>query len=82
MLILADILEALSGVRPEWAYQVITQAVIDSRQAIPGCLFVALPGERTDGHDHVGEAFGRGASLAFVERDLSAASGVESYSCG
>ena len=71
MLILADILESLSGVRPEWAYQVITQAVIDSRQAIPGCLFVALPGERTDGHEHVGEAFERGASLAFVQRDLS-----------
>jgi UDP-N-acetylmuramoyl-tripeptide--D-alanyl-D-alanine ligase len=72
MLILADILEALCGERPKWASQVITQAVIDSRQAIPGCLFVAIPGERTDGHEHVGEAFQQGASLAFVERDLSA----------
>ncbi|MBN1146519.1 MAG: UDP-N-acetylmuramoyl-tripeptide--D-alanyl-D-alanine ligase [Anaerolineales bacterium] len=71
MLTFADILEALTGVRPGWAHQVITQAAIDSRQAIPGGLFIALPGEKTDGHDYVADAFERGAYLAFVQRDLS-----------
>ena len=42
--------------------------VIDSRRTGPGDLFVALPGERTDGHDHVADAGGRGAAAAMVER--------------
>jgi len=72
MLTFADVIEALCNVRPDWAKQVITEAVIDSRQAIPGCLFVALPGQQVDGHDFVGQAFERGAHLALVQRDLSA----------
>jgi UDP-N-acetylmuramoyl-tripeptide--D-alanyl-D-alanine ligase len=50
--------------------RVITDAVIDSRQTIPGCLFVALPGEKADGHDFVADAFQRGAALALVEREI------------
>jgi len=72
MLTFADVVEALSGIRPERAGQVITEAVIDSRQAIPGSLFIALPGEQVDGHDFVEEAFERGANLALVQRDLAA----------
>ena len=72
MLKVADVIEALSGFRPEWARQVITEAVADSRQVIPGALFVALPGERVDGHDFVGQAFERGAQLVLVQKDLSA----------
>jgi len=71
MLTLADILEALTGFRPERANQVITEAVIDSRKVIPGSMFVALPGERVDGHDFVESAFQRGASLALIQRELS-----------
>lgn len=69
MLTLADILEALTGNRPQ-ASLVISEAAIDSRQVIPGSLFVALPGERVDGHAYVGEAFKRGAHAALVEQDL------------
>lgn len=72
MLTLADILEALTGIRPEWASQVITDAVVDSRQVIPGALFIALPGERVDGHEYVQMAFEQGANFALVQRDLSA----------
>lgn len=72
MLTLADILEALTGARPETASLVISEAVIDSRQAIPASMFVALQGERTDGHAYTGAAFQRGASLALVQQDLSA----------
>lgn len=39
---------------------------VDSRNASPGSLFVALPGERTDGHRYVREALGRGASGVLV----------------
>ena len=72
MLRLCDLVEALTGQRPEETGQVITQAVIDSRTTIPGCLFIALPGERVDGHDFVGHAFEQGASFALVKRDMSA----------
>lgn len=72
MFTLADSFEALTGTRPTTAGLVITEAAVDSRQVIPGSLFVALPGERVDGHAYVGDAFKNGASLALVQRDLSA----------
>ena len=69
MLTLGTVLEALTGQpHPEIA-QVITDGVIDSRLAIPGSLFVALPGERTDGHDFIEQAFERGAVAALVQRE-------------
>ena len=70
MLTLADALEALTNVRPI-ATTVITEAVIDSRQIIPGSLFVAIPGEKVDGHDFIEEAFRRGASFALIQRDVN-----------
>ncbi len=70
MLTLADIIEALTGQRWPQATEVIPEVVIDSRQAVPGALFVALPGQRVDGHDFVPEAFERGASLALVQREV------------
>jgi UDP-N-acetylmuramoyl-tripeptide--D-alanyl-D-alanine ligase len=45
-----------------------TTAAVDSRHATPGSLFVALRGERTDGHDFVAEAAANGAVVALVER--------------
>ncbi|MEW6568125.1 MAG: UDP-N-acetylmuramoyl-tripeptide--D-alanyl-D-alanine ligase [Chloroflexota bacterium] len=70
MLTLAHLVEALTGHKVEGAGHVITDAAIDSRLVIPGALFVALPGERSDGHDFVGVAFEHGASVALIEKDL------------
>lgn len=72
MLTIADILEALTHVRPAAAATVITEAAIDSRQVIPGSLFVAIPGEKVDGHDFLADAFKRGASFALTQRDVPA----------
>ena len=69
MLTLADALEAITTYRPQ-AETVITEAVIDSRQTIPGSLFVAIPGEKVDGHNFIGEAFRRGASFALIQQDI------------
>ncbi|MBV6396657.1 MAG: UDP-N-acetylmuramoyl-tripeptide--D-alanyl-D-alanine ligase [Anaerolineales bacterium] len=69
MFTLADALEALTATRPATQH-IITEAAIDSRQVIPGSLFVALPGERADGHDFIGAAFLKGASYALIQRDL------------
>jgi UDP-N-acetylmuramoyl-tripeptide--D-alanyl-D-alanine ligase len=81
---LFDILEALTGIRPfspgtaashvfrEASSHVFREAVIDSRKASPGTLFIALPGERLDGHDYVLDAYKGGSNLALLARDISA----------
>jgi UDP-N-acetylmuramoyl-tripeptide--D-alanyl-D-alanine ligase len=45
----------------------------DSRTLEHGALFVALPGERFDGHDFVAEAAARGAAAVLVSRPLDVA---------
>jgi UDP-N-acetylmuramoyl-tripeptide--D-alanyl-D-alanine ligase len=47
--------------------------VIDSRQAVPGALFAALPGERVDGHDYAAAAVRNGAAAILAARPLPAA---------
>ncbi|MBP6261274.1 MAG: UDP-N-acetylmuramoyl-tripeptide--D-alanyl-D-alanine ligase, partial [Chromatiaceae bacterium] len=44
---------------------------IDSRQDLSGRLFVALPGERHDGHDFAASARDQGASALMVQRPLA-----------
>jgi len=46
----------------------IRGAAVDSRRVLPGNLFVALPGERTDGHDHLLAAVEAGAAGLLVSR--------------
>ncbi|HVL54552.1 MAG TPA: UDP-N-acetylmuramoyl-tripeptide--D-alanyl-D-alanine ligase [Vitreimonas sp.] len=46
----------------------IRGAAVDSRLVEPGQLFVALPGERTDGHAFLGAAVERGAAALLVTR--------------
>lgn len=72
MLTLAEALEALTSVRIPNAATVITEAAVDSRQVIPGSLFVAIPGEKVDGHDFIADAFRRGASFALIQKDVPA----------
>ncbi len=72
MLTLAEVLEAITSVRIANANAVITEAAIDSRQVIPGSLFVAIPGENVDGHDFIADAFKRGASFALIQKELPA----------
>ena len=70
MLTLADVIEALTNIRPAQASTVITEAAVDSRLAIPGGLFVALRGENLDGHNFVADAFQRGASFALIQHEI------------
>src|SRR5690349_13293454 len=43
----------------------------DTRQVGAGDLFLAIKGERVDGHDFVGDALARGAVGALVERPVA-----------
>jgi len=45
-------------------------ASLDSRSVPAGGLFVAVRGEKSDGHDFVAAAFDQGASAALVSREL------------
>jgi UDP-N-acetylmuramoyl-tripeptide--D-alanyl-D-alanine ligase len=49
---------------------VVTSVVADSRAVQPGALFVALPGTRVDGHQHVLPAWQAGAVAALTNRDV------------
>ena len=44
----------------------ILEVVVDSRAARPGALFVALPGEKADGHDFAAAALAAGASCVLA----------------
>ena len=70
MLHLGQIVEALTGEQRFPSSQAITDVVIDSRCATPGSLFIAFAGEKSDGHDFVGDAFSRGSAAALVERPV------------
>lgn len=45
-------------------------AVIDSREAVPGCLFAAFAGERADGHDYAEAAVRAGAAAVLATRPV------------
>jgi UDP-N-acetylmuramoyl-L-alanyl-D-glutamate--2,6-diaminopimelate ligase len=49
----------------------ITDVRDDSRQVKPGCLFVAVKGERVDGHEYVQAAVKAGASAVVIQSPLS-----------
>jgi UDP-N-acetylmuramoyl-tripeptide--D-alanyl-D-alanine ligase len=51
-------------------------AAVDSRVVAPGQLFVALPGERTDGHAFLRDAAIRGASALVVSQDVEDRAGL------
>lgn len=49
----------------------VTSATTDSREAGPAALFIAKPGEFSDGHLFVARAFEAGAELALTERPVT-----------
>ncbi|MXX32389.1 MAG: UDP-N-acetylmuramoyl-tripeptide--D-alanyl-D-alanine ligase, partial [Chloroflexi bacterium] len=47
---LGELIQSLLLERPQVDDAPFSEIVIDSREAVPGSLFVALRGERMDGH--------------------------------
>lgn len=70
--------------RPLWTGQAVAEATagsgpiawhatgvsIDTRTLLPGDLYIALKGDRFDGHDYVADALARGAAAAIVHRSV------------
>ncbi len=72
-----DLLEATGGSLLHRSGRLVRDGAVDSREVRPGNLFVALPGEHTDGHRFVAAALAAGAAAVLVARppddvDLSA----------
>jgi alanine racemase len=68
MIHLDHILEATNGVLTYTGNQLHFDAFChDTRQLIPGELFVAVPGEQGDGHDYLLDALQRGATGLLLE---------------
>jgi UDP-N-acetylmuramoyl-tripeptide--D-alanyl-D-alanine ligase len=74
--LLSDVARAVKG-RLRGSDAIVTTVVIDSREAGPGSLFFAMPGERRDGHDFVMDALSRGAAGTVVHRPVPAEPAVE-----
>jgi UDP-N-acetylmuramoyl-tripeptide--D-alanyl-D-alanine ligase len=68
---LGHILEMLTDYRPSGNEPAISSFVVDSREATPGCVFVAFTGENVDGHDFIPDAFRRGAIAALAQKPVS-----------
>jgi UDP-N-acetylmuramoyl-L-alanyl-D-glutamate--2,6-diaminopimelate ligase len=59
--------------RPDGAWWIapsVRGVAIDSRLVEPGFIFVAVPGQATDGHEFAQEAVARGALAVVVERSV------------
>ncbi len=61
-----------SGLKAEYAERSFTGVALDSRNISAGQLFVAIRGERNDGHDFMSQAAYRGAAGILFESDLPA----------
>jgi UDP-N-acetylmuramoyl-L-alanyl-D-glutamate--2,6-diaminopimelate ligase len=48
----------------------ITALTVDSRTVTEGCLFAAIRGDKTDGHDFIDAAREKGAAAIMAERDV------------
>ncbi|HEY3264018.1 MAG TPA: UDP-N-acetylmuramoyl-tripeptide--D-alanyl-D-alanine ligase [Actinomycetota bacterium] len=68
---LGEVASAVGGVvRAADPSAVVSSVVTDGRSAAPGSLFVALRGERVDGHAFVGQAMQAGAIAAVVREPV------------
>jgi UDP-N-acetylmuramoyl-tripeptide--D-alanyl-D-alanine ligase len=70
---LAEIAGAIGGTlrdAPDPDAPVTADVELDSRRIAPGGLFVALRGQRTDGHTHAGAAVAAGATGVLADRPV------------
>lgn len=64
----AEVVATLTGAHLTGKCNRILSVVTDAREAAPGALFCALPGERTDGHLYIRQAAENGCSAVLCQR--------------
>ncbi len=63
-----EIAEAVGGTASGHAE--VTSVVIDNREVIPGSMFIAIKGERLDGHQFIEKAVEAGASAVLCSKEV------------
>ena len=48
----------------------VTEIILDSRKAVPGCLFTCIKGAVADGHRFAPDVAAKGAAVIIVEDDI------------
>ena len=70
-MLLQDLFAGIDAKVPAGAAQVDVRALaVDSRRAVPGALFAALPGVNADGAQFAAQAVARGAASVLAARQL------------
>ena len=64
-----DLAAMAGGVLIQDTGAVVKGAVTDSRQVVPGSLYVPVIGARVDGHDFIAQAVQAGAAAALWQKD-------------
>ena len=65
---ITQLLTALGATHLQGPKTPVAEFVIDSREATEQSLFIALPGEKVNGHQFVDDAFNKGASFALIDQ--------------
>lgn len=75
---IGEILEATNGkLLSGNTAQTINSVCIDSRKVTKDSLFIALKGERVDGHNFIKDAFDLGASVCIIEKNYEIGTEVQ-----
>ena len=68
---LVELIDGLDGSRRKLSPEgQVTCLITDSRRVVPGALFFAISGRRTDGNHYIEEAVDRGAVAIVTEQEL------------
>ena len=59
----------------------VTLVTTDSREVCPGCIFVAFPGEKFDGHDFAAKALENGALCVVLNHPVEGVPEEKSVIC-
>ena len=62
--------EGCGGILKNPTEGIITQVTIDSRQVESGSLYIAIMGERFDGHDFIEDCYQKGAACVVSHKEL------------
>ncbi|CAN2192599.1 MurF UDP-N-acetylmuramyl pentapeptide synthase [Candidatus Nanopelagicaceae bacterium] len=67
----SKIAEVIGGTLKGSDVDVTAPAFLSSADCVPGSLFLAIKGEKVDGHNFIGDAFAHGAVLALTTADVA-----------
>ena len=65
-----EVLNAIKGTPSSENFWEANGVSIDSRTIMPGNIFIAIDGEKFDGHSYIDEAFQKGAIAAVVSKKI------------